>query len=515
MAVTTFAAIDIGSYNISMEIFEVRRSGLTSLTMLQQRLLLGRDAYDNHRISMESLNELTRILGDYANIMKEYGVSAYRACAKSAFRESGNSMLIMEHIRKKTGIAIDVLSNSEQRFLSYKSIASKGEDFARTIEKGTAIVDIGGGSIQISLFDKDTLVTTANLQLGSLRVSGRIASLEAQTAHPDVLIDQLIRKDILNFKRMYLKDRNIDTIILVGDYFTNLIFQNRTDDNKFESREEFLGWYDKIVNMTAQEAAEYLGVGMEVAHAVLPTAVLYRRLIEVLGVKTVWLPGIQLTDGIAYDYGLTSKIIKSGHDFDRDILMAARNMMKRYAGNKPHTDKLLEVSDEIFKAVRKSNLLSDRDRLLLKVACYLHDCGKYVSLVDVSACSYNIIKSTEIIGLSERERMIIANVVRYNTVPFDFRGSLAYGDPARELQTEDFLRVAKLTAILRLSNGLDQSYLQKIEAIHALRKDEKLVIEVTVREDFTLEKGIFQENVRFFEDIFDVKPVLKIKKKIS
>ena len=515
MAVTTFAAIDIGSYNISMEIFEVRRSGLTSLTTLQQRLLLGREAYDKHRISMESLNELTRILGDYANVMKEYGVSAYRACAKSAFRESGNSMLIMEHIKKKTGITVDVLSNSEQRFLSYKSIASKGEDFERTIETGTAIVDVGGGSIQLSLFDKDTLVTTTNLLLGSLRVSGRIAQLENQTAHPDVLIDQLIRKDILNFKRMYLKDRNIDTIILVGDYFTNLIFQNRADANKFESREEFLGWYDKIVNMTAQEAAEFLGVGMEVAHAVLPTAVLYKRLIEVLGVKTVWLPGIQLTDGIAFDYGLSPKIIRSSHDVDRDILSAARNIMKRYAGNKPHTDKLLEVSDEIFRAVRKSNLLSDRDRLLLKVACCLHDCGKYVSLVDVAACSYNIIKSTEIIGLSERERMIIANVVRYNTVPLDFRGNPAYEDSARDMLPEDLIRVAKLTAILRLANGLDQSYLQKITEIRATRKEEKLIIEVVVKEDFTLEKGIFAENVTFFEDIFDVKPVLKIKKKIS
>jgi exopolyphosphatase/guanosine-5'-triphosphate,3'-diphosphate pyrophosphatase len=421
----------------------------------------------------------------------------------------------MEHIKKKTSITVDVLSNSEQRFLSYKSIASKGEDFERTIETGTAIVDVGGGSIQLSLFDKDTLVTTTNLLLGSLRVSGRIAQLENQTAHPDVLIDQLIRKDILNFKRMYLKDRNIDTIILVGDYFTNLIFQNRADANKFESREEFLGWYDKIVNMTAQEAAEFLGVGMEVAHAVLPTAVLYKRLIEVLGVKTVWLPGIQLTDGIAFDYGLTSKIIRSSHDFDRDILSAARNIMKRYAGNKPHTDKLLEVSDEIFRAVRKSNLLSDRDRLLLKVACYLHDCGKYVSLVDVAACSYNIIKSTEIIGLSDRERMIIANVVRYNTVPLDFRGNPAYEDQARDMLPEDLIRVAKLTAILRLANGLDQSYLQKITEIRATRKEEKLIIEVVVKEDFTLEKGIFAENVTFFEDIFDVKPVLKIKKKLS
>ncbi|MCR5293768.1 MAG: HD domain-containing protein [Lachnospiraceae bacterium] len=510
MAVSTFAAIDVGSYNVMMEIFEVRRSGLRSLTTLRRRLLLGRDTYSDHRISMDSLNELTRILKDYADAMKEYGVSAYRACAKSAFREAGNSMLIVEHVKKKTGITIDILSNSEQRFLGYKSIASKGEDFARIIEKGTAIVDVGGGSIQISLFDKDTLVTTANLLLGSLRVSGRLASLENETEHPDILIDQLIRKDILNFKRMYLKDRNIDTLILVGDYFTNLIFQNRADMNKFETRDEFLGWYNKVVNMTSQEAAEYLGVGMEAAHAVLPTAVLYRRLIEVLGASTVWLPGIQLTDGIAYDYGLEARIIKSSHDFDRDILTAARNIMKRYAGNKPHTEKIMEISDEIFKAIRKNNFLSDRDRLLLKVACCLHDCGKYVSLVNVSECSYNIIKSTEIIGLSERERMIIANVVKYNTIPFDFHEELS-----RSIPEEDYLRVAKLTAILRLSNGLDQSYLQKIEQIKASRKDEKLIIEVAVKEDFTLEKGLFGENVGFFEGIFDVKPLLKIRKKIS
>ena len=53
-----------------------------------------------------------------------------------------------------------MLSNSEQRFLTYKSIASKGEIFRKIIEGNTAILDIGGGSIQISLFDKDTLQMT-------------------------------------------------------------------------------------------------------------------------------------------------------------------------------------------------------------------------------------------------------------------------------------------------------------------------------------------------------------------
>lgn len=74
---------------------------------------------------------------------------------------------------------METLSNSEQRFLDYKSIASKGETFRRIIEEKTAILDIGGGSIQISLFDKDTLVSTQNLRLGVLRLQELLNHLNA------------------------------------------------------------------------------------------------------------------------------------------------------------------------------------------------------------------------------------------------------------------------------------------------------------------------------------------------
>ena len=487
MAVTTFAAIDIGSYNVSMEIFEItKKNGLKSLTTVRQSMELGRDTYTKRRITSQSLKELTAILRDYSRIMKEYGVTAYRACAKSAFREARNLQLVQEHIRNKTGISVEVLSNSEQRFLGYKALASRGEQFERTIEKGTAIVDLSGGTIQISLFDKDNLITAQNLMLGSLRISSRLSSFLGKTTHPDELIDQLIRKDILNYKRMYLKDRNIDTMILVGDYFTNLIFQNRSDANKLETREEFTAWYDRIITMTPRDLSIELGVDMEVANAVIPMAVLYNRIMNVFGVKEVWLPG---------------------HDFDRDIVLAARRTAKRYASNKPHADLIVKVAEEIFKAVRKDSVLTARDNILLKVACYMHDCGKYISLVNVAACSYDIIMSTEIIGLSDTERRIIANVVRYNTDPFEF-----YGENKSGLSEYDYLRVAQLTAILRVANSLDQSYLQKFSEVHAVKKNDRLTIEVSTTQEFTLEAGLFEENVDFFEDMFDIEPVLKVKR---
>ena len=475
-----------------MEIFEItKKNGLKSLTTVRQSMELGRDTYTKRRITSQSLKELTAILKDYSRIMKEYGVTAYRACAKSAFREARNLQLVQEHIRNKTGISVEVLS----------------KQFERTIEKGTAIVDLSGGTIQISLFDKDNLITAQNLMLGSLRISSRLSSFLGKTTHPDELIDQLIRKDILNYKRMYLKDRNIDTMILVGDYFTNLIFQNRSDANKLESREEFTAWYDRIITMTPRDLSIELGVDMEVANAVIPMAVLYNRIMNVFGVNEVWLPGIQLTDGIAYDYGMKTKLIKSAHDFDRDIVLAARRTAKRYASNKPHADLIVKVAEEIFKAVRKDSVLTARDNILLKVACYMHDCGKYISLVNVAACSYDIIMSTEIIGLSDTERRIIANVVRYNTDPFEF-----YGENKSGLSEYDYLRVAQLTAILRVANSLDQSYLQKFSEVHAVKKNDRLTIEVSTTQEFTLEAGLFEENVDFFEDMFDIEPVLKVKR---
>ena len=509
MSVTTFAAIDIGSYNVSMEIFELtKKNGLRSLTRVRQGLELGRDTFALRRITMERLEELTRILLDYKQMMKEYAVSGYRACAKSAFREAGNRYLALDHIYRATGIKIDVLSNSEQRFLGYKSIASRGEEFEKFILKGTAIVDVGGGSIQISLFDKDSLVATQNILLGSLRVRERLSAFERETVHYDVLVEQLIHRDITNFRRMYLKNRKIENIILVGDYFTNLIFQNQSDLNMTESRETFMKWYEHVVSSSPKDVADELGISSEMSTVLIPMAVLYRTLIDELSVQTIWLPGIQLTDGIAYDYAEKKKIIRPNHDFDHDILMAAKNMARRYAGNKTHNEVLVNAADTIFGTVKKYAGLDARANLLLKVACYLHDCGKYISLVDVAECSYKIVISTEIIGLSERERRIIANIVRYNTLELPDYQVLRQTEM---LNNEDYMLIAQLTAILRIANSLDISYLQKMETLTAAKKDQELILTVSTKEDYTLERGMFRSNVDFFEEIFNLKPVLRMK----
>ena len=277
------------------------------------------------------------------------------------------------------------------------------------------------------------------------------------------------------------------------------------------NKETFMEWYQQIVTSSTMDLAINMNVPMEFASVILPAAVIYRRLIEELGADTIWLPGIQLTDGIAYDYGEKNKIIRTTHDFDNDIVMAAKNMAKRYGSGRQHTQSLIALADTILDSKKKAYNLSQREKLLLQIAVLLHDCGKYISLVNVAECSYNIIMSTEIIGLSHKEREIIAHVVKFNTSGFEYYHENQSGNV---LSIEDYRTVSKLTAILKLVNALDRSHMQKVQNLRAAVKDGQLILNIEYTGNFTLEQGLFHEKTELFKEVFSIEPVLKLKRRI-
>lgn len=225
----TFAAIDVGSYELAMKIVEISaKNGIREIDHIRHRIDLGSDTFAKGKISNERVDELCRVLREYHDIMKSYRVDDYKAYGTSAIRETENTMIILDQIAQRTGITIEVLSNSEQRFLDYKSIASGGEAFNRIIEKGTAIVDIGGGSIQISSLDKDTLVTTQNMRMGVLRLQDQLNKLNIRPEQNESMLDEIVSSQLAVFKKLYLKDRVIENIIVVDDYISAIVGKNVT-----------------------------------------------------------------------------------------------------------------------------------------------------------------------------------------------------------------------------------------------------------------------------------------------
>lgn len=511
MAVTTFAAIDIGSYEVSMKIFELsKKIGFREVNDVRYRLELGKGAYSSGMLDMDTVDAICEILGDFKRMMAEFGVAEYRACATSAFRELKNPIIVIEQIFQRTGIRVEILSNAEQHFLGYKSIAAIENGFKKMIQKGTAILDVGGGSLQVSLFDKDALVTTQSLKIGSMRIRERLRELEKTNTHYDQLVEEFIRNDLMSFQRLYLKDRDIKNVILMGDFLTDTIFKEERQDS-IVTNKEFENRYNSAVNKSALELAEEMDIDPEYATLIVPTMVICKNFMDLFHAESLWMPGVSLLDGIAYDFGEKKKFIKSVHNFENDILVAAKNIAKRYSTGKSHIQGTTTLALAIFDSMKKIHGMKSRERLLLQIAVQLHDCGKYISMGDVAECSYRIIMATEIIGLSTEERQIIASAVRYNTTEFvyydKFEGETGV-DRAR------YLLIAKLAAILRLANAMDRSHYQKVKGLKAVLKDRELALVVDSDQDISLELGLLKDKVKFFEEVFGIRLVLRRKRKM-
>ena len=512
MAVKTFAAIDVGSYELAMKIFEVSKAkGMREIDHIRHSIDMGSETYDTGKLSYERVDELCRILREFSDIMKSYQVSDYKAYGTSAIRETKNRSILLDQIEQRTGIHIDVLSNSEQRFLDYKSIAFKGEGFQKIIENGTAILDIGGGSIQISLFDNDTLVSTQNMKLGVLRLQDRLYHLDASIRQYDGLIREMVESQMHVYKKLYLKDRQIRSIVVVDDYISALVMQE-DKENKirgFADRKTMEYFTEVCRTRSLSELSKMLNMPEENMSLLYISMILLHSIMKSMGAEQIWAPGVTLCDGIAYEYAEKSKLITSQHDFEKDILACAHNISKRYQGSKRRSETLEQIALAIFDGMRKIHGLGKRERLLLQISTILHDCGKYISLVNLGECSYSIIMATEIIGLSHLEREIVANIVKYNHLEFDYYTNM---DRQQMLDRESYLKIAKLTAILKLANGLDRSHKQKFKNMKISLKEDELIITGDTAEDITLEKGLFYERADFFEEVYKIRPVIRKKR---
>ena len=510
MGIRTFAAIDVGSYELTIKIFEFSgKNSMREIDCVSKRLDLGSDTYAMGKISNEKMDELCRTLKDFSDIMKTYKVESYKAYGTSAIRETENTTIVQDQIAQRTGIKVEILSNSEQRFMGYKAVASKGEGFRKAIEEKTAILDIGGGSIQLSLFDNDKLVSTQNVRLGVLRIQDYLNRFSAKSFQVEDLIYEMAMARLDTYEKLYLKDREIQTLIIVDDYLSPWAVRKCGGDSEKAVLEakDFEALYEMLRGQNPAQTAAVMDLSEERLPLVFISAVLIKCIAKLMGVRRIWAPGVTLCDGIAYEYAEKIKMFRGEHDFEEDIIACAFNISKRYMVNRKRSEALDNITTVIFDSIKKVHGLGKRERLYLRLAATLHDCGKYISLVNTGETSYLIVMATEIIGLSHQEREIVANVVRFNHSRFVYDVQ-----NIGNLEREAFLVVAKLTAILRLASCLDRSHKQKLKGLRAVLKDAQLMLTVDTQEDITLEKGFVEANADFFKEVFSVEPVLKQRK---
>lgn len=511
MAVKTFAAIDVGSTDVSMKIYEITsKRGYRQLDYVSNIIELGSDTYADGYVSQDSILKLCDILNRFSKKMREYGVTDYKAYATSAIREAKNKMMVLDLLKLRTGIAVSILSNSEHRFLMYKGLAVKDSNFEKIAEKNTAIVDIGGGSIQISLMNNGKLTATQNIPIGALRVRERLKTFQIDTTHLERVMEEFIENEIDTFTDHYLGDKEIKNVIAIGDEVENLIQVIPDQPVKDHLDEQQLNAIFKeiLLRNPAELAAEYK-MPYERATLLLPAAMIYGIFLKKAKADLIWTPKVDLCDGIIVEEMLRTKNLAVSRDFDEDIRSAVHQMAKRYHCNKGHNVNVTKLATHIFDKTKKIHGLGAKERMQLEIAATLHDCGKFINMNGSPYNSYSIIMSTEIMGLSHKEREELANIVKYNSLPFP-----DYDQMRGEIGEGNYMTIAKLVAILRISNAMDRSHKQKASAYDIVVKNKQLVITIDTLSDLALERGLFDDKADFFLQVYGIRPVLKQKRSI-
>ena len=175
----TYGVIDVGSNTIRLVIYEVKENRIESL--FSNKNTAGLIGYVNDgELSRKGIRKACDVLNSLQKVAAHAQVEKLYVFATASLRNIANTKEAVEEIEKETGLDIDVISGHDEAELDFEGAAH-----AQKLKDGI-MVDIGGGSIQISLFDKDNLVTTQNIRMGSLRLRERLADVAER-----ILMDQM------------------------------------------------------------------------------------------------------------------------------------------------------------------------------------------------------------------------------------------------------------------------------------------------------------------------------------
>lgn len=154
---------------------------------------------------------------------------------------------------------------------------------------------------------------------------------------------------------MYLQETKIKYLIIIGDYISEISrkVEKNKEDNTIEAA-KFLKYIRKLDEKTLEEISEELNLSNESDALVIPYMMIFKCMAESIGAESLWAPGTNVSDGIAFHYAQKNNMIRVEHDFEADVLSAARNLSERYMSYTPHIDALTQMATLIFDTDEKS-----------------------------------------------------------------------------------------------------------------------------------------------------------------
>lgn len=286
LTIKKYAAIDIGSNamrllisNIVEEKGKVTQFSKSSLVRVPIRL--GQDAFTVGEINEENIERMVDAMKAFKLLMRVHRVEKYMACATSAMREAYNGKEVVDLIKKKADIKIEIIDGKKEAAI----IASTDLKYLLKTDETYLYVDVGGGSTEFSLFHNSKMVISKSFKAGTVRLLNN-------------MVNDIVWQEIEKWIRTNTQEYDQVTLIGSGGNINKLFKMSGKLQEKPLSYMYVNSQYATLNAMSYEQRISELGLNADRADVIIPAVKIYLNAMKWSGARNIYVPKIGLSDGI-------------------------------------------------------------------------------------------------------------------------------------------------------------------------------------------------------------------------
>jgi exopolyphosphatase/guanosine-5'-triphosphate,3'-diphosphate pyrophosphatase len=472
---------------------------------VKEMVRLGHRAFTTGRLAPEAMQLAARTLRTFARLARARHVEQLIAVATSAVRESRNGVAFVRRLHREAGLEVRVISGIEEARLIFRAV-----HHALGLEGGPhLLIDVGGGSVEISLARDGRPMWLRSFPLGTARLTERFLLPDPPSAGQVRRLERHLARElrpVLDRVRRAGVARAIGTSGTVNA-LVSMVHAARGEDmlrlhGSAATAAEIARLRRRVLAVGPAKRADLPGMEAKRVDLMPASVALLDFILTQAGI------GELVACTWALREGLLLELVRPRAARSRRAGGARRRSVEalaaRFAGRNGHGRQVARLASALFDATAVLLDLPASARELLEYAALLHDIGHAIDHGNHHRHSAYLIRSTELLGFEPIEVEAIAQVVRGHRkqAPKSVDPEIA-ALPPRLRRT-----VRRLAALLRLADALDRAHFASIRNLHVTERGGRLVIEVDAGgENAELELWAAERRVDLLRRLLD-RPVI-------
>ena len=482
------AAIDIGTNSVHMIVVRVRADlSFEVIDREKEMVRLGAGGLDGKRLTHEAMTSALQALSKFERIATSHQVDQILAAATSATREAENGGEFLAAIERTTGVRPRIITGTQEARLIHMA-AVYGVDTPKT----TVVIDIGGGSVEITRGVGPDAQFARSFKLGVIRLTERFVTSDPLSGRDERKMVEHIGREVDTYIKRIVDagfDRVIGTsgtILSVGTVAAAVERGSVPNEarNLRVPAKSIRRLRKMVTEMDLQERLHLPGLDPRRADLTVAGAVLIDTLLRRLDANEITLCDLALREGLVLDYISRHRSDIARVDRYPDVRRRSTfELAERCNWEAEHSRQVAKLALALFDATLTLHGLADREREWLEYASLLHDIGNHISYEKHHRHSYYLIKHGDLRGFEPDEIELIALVARYHRRATPAREHIGMSDLPRKLQKT----VKILAAFLRIAETLDRSQHGVVRRIEMRERAGTLRLDVFAVGDSELE----------------------------